>query len=301
MELASYLLARESNKNALKKVLITGASRGIGLELAHGLAQEGYIVYATARDPKNATQLQNLAKQFPNNIIIKQLDVTDTEANIKKFAQEIGKVDVLINNAGSGLLGSAYGTTHEQREKLVKTNYLGAINVTNAVLDGMINSPDKSGTVLFISSIVGPLIDLKQSMYSATKAALEHYFGDIKAYTKAAGFPIKVAGIHPGPVLTQFPESAEIGNRFSPAEHPFKNTAGEIKEWKQMMAKNGQPISQTVATVLRVMHTDNPDFWNPTHPDVHDAFAAVYKDPTGNTFAAGPGLKPQDNQIKAKL
>lgn len=138
-------------------------------------------------------------------------------------------------------------------------------------------------------------------MGSLTKAALEHYFGDIKAYTKAAGFPIKVAGIHSGPVLTQFPESAEIGNRFSAAEHPFKNTGNEIKGWKQMMAKNGQPISQIVATVLRVMNTDNPDFWNPTHSDVHAAFAAVYKDPTGNTFAAGPGLKPQDNQITANL
>lgn len=284
-----------------KKVLITGASTGIGLELARSLAHDGYVVYATARNPEKALQLQALAKEYPNNIIIEKLDVTDSEENIKKFVQKIGRVDTLINNAGSGLLGSAYGTTDEQRKQIFNANYFGTINVTNAVIDEMLKTPEQPGTILFISSIVGPLVDLKQTLYSATKAALEHYMADLREHLKRAGFPIKIAGIHPGPVLTQFPASAVQGTRFKASENPLKHTDADCKEWKGMMAKNGRPISETVETTRRVMDTENPDFWNPTHPDVHEAFSAVYKDPTGNVFAAGPGLKPQDNLARAKL
>lgn len=296
MTLDSHQLSQQFNK-----VLITGSSTGIGLELTRRLASEGYLVYATARNPEKAEELQKLAKQFPNNIIIEQLDVADSDKNIRKIIQRIGKVDILINNAGSGLLGSAYATTDAQRRRIFDVNYFGAINVTNAVIDEMIKSGKPTGKILFISSIVGPLVDLKQTMYSGTKAALEHYAADLNYHLKRAGFPIEVAGIHPGPVLTQFPASAIKGNRFNADENPMTHTEADCDEWREMMAKNGQPISQTVETILKVINSNNPDFWNPTHPDVYDSFNATYRDPTGNKFAAGPGLKPPDTNYRAKL
>lgn len=283
-----------------KKVIITGASNGIGFALAEELAKQGSIVYATARNPNN-DMLQKLHKRYPNNIIIKQLDVTDSDENIKKIIQEIGIVDVLINNAGAGLLGPVYCTTDIQRKTLFNTNFFGPINVTNAVVDEMLKRPDRKGMLLFVSSIVGPFPDDKQVIYSASKGAGEHIASGYLSDFKKNNIPIKVACINPGPVLTQFPASAVRGNRFTPEENPLIETEADYQVWKEMMAKNGRPVSETVETTLRVMNTENPDFWNPTHPDVYDAFNRTYRDPSGNQFAAGPGLKAQNNTPKAKL
>lgn len=288
------------NRNEPKKVLITGTSSGIGLALTERLAKEGYIVYATTREPEKASTLQEYAKKFPRNVIIKQFDIKDTEQNIQKFVQSLGKIDILINNAGHGLLGSAYGTTDAQRRHIFDVNYFGTINVTNAVLDQMLKSDNPTGMILFASSIVGPLVDDKQTQYSGSKSALEHYAADLRIHLARAGYAIRVAGFHPGPVLTNFPAAADVGNRFAMKDHPMPHTVTDTVEWKKLMAVNGQPVAQTVETVMRVLNTPDPDFWNPTHPDVADAFGAVYHDATGRRFAAGPGLKPNDG-LKSKL
>jgi len=282
------------NINKPKKVLITGCSTGIGLALTERLAKEGYIVYATTRDPKKATALQECAKKFPRNVIIEQFNIKDTEENIQKFVQSLEKIDILINNAGHGLLGSAYATTDAQRRHIFDVNYFGTINVTNAVLDQMLKNNNPTGVLLFLSSIVGPLVDDKQTQYSGSKSALEHYAADLRIHLSRAGYPIIVAGIHPGPVLTNFPAAAEVGDRFSKTDHPMPHTIDDTDQWKKLMAINGQPVSQTVETVMRVLNTPNPDFWNPTHPDVTAAFGAVYHASTGRRFAAGPGLKPKE-------
>lgn len=279
-------------KSLPKKVLITGCSTGIGLALSERLATEGYIVFATTRSLEKAIELQKCAAKFPRNVMIEQFDIQDSEADIQKFAEKIGKVDILINNAGYGLLGSAYGTTDVQRRHIFDVNYFGTINLTNAVLDLMIKSENPTGKILFLGSIVSPLVDLKQSQYSATKSALEHYAADLRHHLAHAGYQIKVAGIHPGPVITNFPAAADVGERFSFEKHPLPHTKRDIDEWRALMKVNGQPVSQTVETVMHVLNSPAPAFWNPTHPDVHDAFAAVYLDPTGGKFADGPGLKP---------
>jgi len=82
-----------------KVVLITGASKGIGLATAERLAKEGYTVHATARHPEKAIALQAIA-EASKNIIIHRLDVTQPEEEIAQFVHNLGDIDILINNAG---------------------------------------------------------------------------------------------------------------------------------------------------------------------------------------------------------
>lgn len=133
-------------------VLITGASNGIGLATAERYAKEFYIVIATARSPENRPHLLTLAKNY-QNVLVKTLDVTDSEENINVLIKTIGNIDILINNAGIGIVGVAESFSQDQIQRIINTNVFGVVNVTNAVLPGM--RAQNNGIIVTISSIVG--------------------------------------------------------------------------------------------------------------------------------------------------
>jgi NADP-dependent 3-hydroxy acid dehydrogenase YdfG len=189
---------REKSNNEIV-VLITGASNGIGLAAAEQFAKEGYIVIATARSPENRPHLLALAKQYPN-LSVKKLDVTADERTIDALIHSSGKIDILINNAGIGIVGVAESFSLAQIQHIFDTNVLGVVKVTNAVLPIM--RKQNSGLIITISSIVGPLPDMRQCFYSGSKAMIEHYTAQLKNDLKDAGYNIAVANIHPGPVVT---------------------------------------------------------------------------------------------------
>jgi len=265
-------------------VFITGASKGIGLATAESFAKDGYNVYATARDPENSPDLWALGKVY-HNLHVKKLDVTDSEENIQALVHSIGKIDILINNAGLGIVGVAESFSILQIQKIFDTNVLGVIKVTDAVLPIM--RAHNSGLIITISSIVGPLPDMRQCFYSGSKSMVEHYTAQLKNDLKDAGYNISVANIHPGPVLTNFESSAAEGERFKGQENPYRQMEADIKQWRKLM-KTGRPESETVETINRVVHTKHPQFWNPTEPRVYENFRDVYRDPTGERFSKGP-------------
>src|SRR5678815_5214232 len=112
----------------MKTVLITGASRGIGLATATLLTQCGYKVFGTSRQPQSTT---------PNGFTLLQLDVRD-ESSVQRCVEAViaqtGNIDVLINNAGHSLSGAVEEATAEDAHQLFETNFFGVIRVTNAVL-----------------------------------------------------------------------------------------------------------------------------------------------------------------------
>lgn len=276
--------------NASKKpknetvVLITGASKGIGLAAAERFAKEGYIVIATARAPEESAHLLALAKQY-QNLSVKKLDVTDTEKNIETLIQSIGSIDILINNAGKGVVGVAESFSIKQIQDVFDTNVLGVVKVTNAVLPYM--RARNSGLIITVSSIVGPLPDMRQCFYSGSKAMLEHYTAQLKNDLKSAGFKIKVANIHPGPVVTNFEASAPLGDRFTGQTNPYPQMQADVSKWRTLM-KDGRPVSETVNTIFNVVHSEDPLFWNATEDRVRCNFSEVYCDPTGERFSKGP-------------
>lgn len=159
-----------------------------------------------------------LAKQFPN-LSIQKLDVTDSEENINALISSIGKIDILINNAGLGIFGVAESLSPKQIQHIFDTNVLGVVEVTDAVLPVM--RARNSGLIISISSVVGPIPSMRQCFYSGSKAMVEHYTGQLKNDLKRAGYDIAVANVHPGPVISNFENATTAGERFNGREHPY--------------------------------------------------------------------------------
>lgn len=278
-------------------VLITGASNGIGLAAAERFATEGYIVIATARLPESRPNLLALAERY-KNIFIRKLDVTDSEENINALIHSIGMIDILINNAGIGIVGVAESFSQKQIQRIIDTNVYGVVNVTNAVL--LLMRKHNSGLIITISSIVGPLPDMRQCFYSGSKAMIEHYTAQLKNDLRDAGYDITVANIHPGPVVTNFESSAQVGERFDGKENPYPQMHADVSKWRALM-REGRPVSETVDTIFSVVCAENAAFWNPTEPRVYANFAETYSDPTGERFSKGPSFSPKPQEFPFEM
>jgi NAD(P)-dependent dehydrogenase (short-subunit alcohol dehydrogenase family) len=182
-----------------KVILVTGASSGIGLASATALHQAGHIVYGTTR---------NLAKKInaPFNLI--ELDVTDDEsakAAVGKIIAAEGKIDVLVNNAGNGIAGPAYAMPVEKAKQQFEVNFFGVVRMCSTVIPEMLKK--NSGLVVNISSLAGLFGLPYQSMYVASKYAVEGYTESMRMELRKTG--IKLATINPGDFKTEFTGSRE--------------------------------------------------------------------------------------------
>src|SRR5436190_23863611 len=102
---------------------------------------------------------------------------------------------------------------------------------------------------------------MRQCFYSGSKAMVEHYTAQLKNDLKSAGYNIAVSNIHPGPVITNFEASAPIRERFDGQKNPYPQMHADVNQWRALM-QDGRPISETVDTIFKVIHAENPAFWN---------------------------------------
>jgi short-subunit dehydrogenase len=148
--------------------LVTGASSGIGREIAQLLAQRGARVFGTARNPQSAAPIRGV--EFV------RMDVTDdasVSAAIQHIERNAGPVQVLVNNAGYGLTGALEETALTEAREQFETNFFGVLRVTNAVLARMRQAG--YGRIVNISSVVGFIPAPFMGMYTASKHAVEGY------------------------------------------------------------------------------------------------------------------------------
>ncbi len=177
-----------------KVILVTGASSGIGYACATALHLKGHIVYGSTRDLKRISTV-------PFRPI--QLDVTD-DASVSNAIEKIitaqGKLDVLVNNAGNCIAGPAYTMPVATAKKQFEVNFFGVVRMCSAVLPGMIGK--KQGLIVNISSLAGLSGWPYQSMYSASKFAIEGYSDTLRMELRSTG--VKVVVINPGDMKSGF-------------------------------------------------------------------------------------------------
>ncbi|CAE6734431.1 3-phenylpropionate-dihydrodiol/cinnamic acid-dihydrodiol dehydrogenase [Paraburkholderia nemoris] len=184
----------------MKTWFITGTSSGLGRLLAERLLQRGDRVVATLR---HEGALDELKQQYDDRLHVLTLDVTDTRevhANISAAFEAMGRIDVVVNNAGYGLFGAAEEVTDEQIERQIATNLTGSIQVIRAALPHL--RRQGGGRIVQVSSEGGQIAYPNFSLYHATKWGIE---GFVESVAKEVGpFGIDFVIVEPGPTSTQF-------------------------------------------------------------------------------------------------
>ncbi len=231
-------------------VLITGASSGIGKAAALLFQQRGWNVVATMRSPDKVSALQGLER-----LICVQLDVTEPttiEAAITKAMDEFGSIDVVVNNAGYGLMGPFEACTLDQIRRQFETNVFGLMAVSQAVLPHF--RARKSGTLINISSIGGRLTFPLYSLYHSTKWAVEGFSESLQY--ELAPLNIRVKVVEPGPIKTDFYErSADRNPKLDPDYQGFYD---HIMPKLDQAGSTGSP-PEAVAEVIFKAATDRSD------------------------------------------
>ena len=186
------------------KALITGASSGIGKEMAIYLSEQGIELVLVAREKE---KLEEVQKQIKTKCQIICMDLGDAENCINLYKQ-VGKVDILINNAGFGTCGDFTETDLITELNMISTNVCAVHTLTKLFLADM--KENNSGYILNVSSIAGFLPGPKMAAYHASKAYVLKLTQSIYEELKQEGYNIKISALCPGPIKTPFLEKANV-------------------------------------------------------------------------------------------
>lgn len=277
-----------SNPNSEKIAVITGTSSGIGLYTAVQLAQAGYKVIATLRDTTKAGKLQEVATQAGVELIIRPLDVQD-EASITNCVQEIvssyGHIDLLVNNAGAGFLGSLEQTSMEDLRRTMEVNFFGVWRMTQAVFPLM--RAAKSGRIISVTSVGGVIGQPMNDAYCAAKFAVEGFMESLAPVAKNLG--VQISLIEPGPVVTNFVDSVIATKPQMPVEQqaiygPILDSYMAATE--QVFAMLGQTSEEVAKIIVEAATTNAPHFRYTTSPAIRGLISRKFVDPDGDSIIA---------------
>lgn len=197
-----------------KRVLITGASRGIGESLAHAFAGAGATVALVAR---TAEAIGALANQLRGTAHPADLSDAAQAANLVSQVEEAaGPIDVLVNNAGAAGMGAAFTDTSEENARYVtQVNYLSPAELCRQAVPRMLGRG--GGHIVNISSMAGCVVVPGTVAYSASKAALSHFTAGLRADLR--GLPIRTTLVELGPIPTDMLAATE---EYEPTARSFR-------------------------------------------------------------------------------
>lgn len=226
-----------------KTVFFTGASSGIGYATANAFAKAGYNVVATMRNTDKGSELKR------KGMAVVSCDVTDP-ASIQRAADVAisvyGKIDVVVNNAGYGLMGAFEAQTEQQIKKQFDTNFFGVQAVTRVFLPHFKSHRD--GLFINVSSIAGRSVLPLYSTYHATKFAVEGFTESLQHELRPLGIRVKL--VEPGPVRTQFTgASADIADNGRLGDYSYQDQL--LGKLSNMGDKMGQDAEQVAAVILK--------------------------------------------------
>jgi len=232
------------NKQDSRIALVTGASSGIGLVTARALAAAGYRVFGTSRRAMPAR----------DGITMLVCDVR-SDASVQAMAasllEQTGRIDLLVNNAGIGLLGAAEESSIAQAQALFDVNVFGVARVINALLPTM--RAQQSGRIINMSSVLGLIPSPYNAYYAASKHALEGYTESLDHEVRALG--IRALLVQPGVTRTAFEEN------LSRADQPIAFYAAERQRSEALMRQwvsIGDAPEVVAASVLEAARARRP-------------------------------------------
>ena len=199
------------------KALITGASSGIGKEMAIYLSEKGVDIVLVARDKG---KLEEVQKELKTQSEIICMDLANIE-NCIEIYKNVKDVDILINNAGFGLFGDFTDTNLIEELNMINTNVCALHTLTKLYLSNMYEKND--GYILNVASIAGFMPGPHMSTYHATKAYVLNFTQSIYEEIKQRNLNVKICALCPGPIKTPFLERANV--RFNVKEMDAKEVA----------------------------------------------------------------------------
>jgi NAD(P)-dependent dehydrogenase (short-subunit alcohol dehydrogenase family) len=192
-----------------KTVLITGCSSGIGRATAHAFNDEGWTVYATARNPAD---IETLGEAGCELATLDVTDQSDVDRVVDRILDEEGAIDAVVNNAGYGQFGPIEDVSTERVHDQFDVNVYGPHRLIRAVLPAM--RRERDGTIVNLSSVAGRVSFPGGGVYSGSKFAIEAMSDALR--NEVAEFGVDVVVVEPGPVKTNFSTRAE--NEADPEE-----------------------------------------------------------------------------------
>ncbi|QJI30898.1 SDR family oxidoreductase [Pseudomonas sp. ADAK18] len=231
----------------MPNVLITGCSSGIGRALADAFKTAGYKVWATARRAEDVTALATAG------FTAVQLDVNDGAA-LKALAEQVGELDVLINNAGYGAMGPLLDGGTEAMQHQFETNVFAVVGVTQAFFPAIRRS---KGLVVNIGSVSGVLVTPFAGAYCASKAAV-HALSDALRM-ELAPFGVRVMEVQPGAIDTSFAKNAGAQAELLINEQsPWWPLRDSIRARAKASQDRPTPASEFAADVLKAVQQSTP-------------------------------------------
>jgi len=204
----------------MASVLITGTSKGIGLEAALAFGRAGHQVHATMRKPAQSPELAETAAREKLPIFVSTMDVDSDESvnrGIAAIQKDHGPIDVLVNNAGVERAGSVEELPMAEFRAVMETNYFGAIRCIKALLPQM--RQRRSGCIVNVTSIGGRITSAPLTPYNASKWALEALSEGLAGEMKT--FNVRVLIVEPGIIDTAM--ARRLTN--PPADSPYRQKA----------------------------------------------------------------------------
>lgn len=236
-----------------KTILITGASSGIGRATAKLFQKKGWSVIATMRSPEKETELKNL-----NNVLVTRLDVLELdtiESSIQEGIGRFDKIDVVLNNAGYGLMGTFESAKRESIIQQFGVNVQGLFDVTQQVLPHF--RENKDGMFINISSIGGRITFPLMPLYHSTKWAVEGFTESLRWEMAQIGVQVKL--IEPGGVATDF-GGRSLDMQHNPELTEYNDFVNSFMEaMKNAMDPANMSKAEQIAEVIYTAATDGKD------------------------------------------
>ncbi|MFF7885402.1 SDR family NAD(P)-dependent oxidoreductase [Streptomyces sp. NPDC020794] len=237
-----------------KVFFVTGAGRGLGVDIAQRALDAGHRVVATGRRPEDVVKALG-AEQ--DNLLVTALDLTDpdtAEAAVRAAVERFGRIDVLVNNAATFFAGYFEVVSPQQMREQIETNVFGPMNVTRAVLPVM--REQRAGHIMTISSLAGLIGQEFCAAYTTSKFAVEGWMEALRL--DVAPFGIRTTTVEPGFFRTELLVDASTTWPERTVDDYAESTAAQIEGWKSINGRQAGDPAKLAAALLKVAEQDEP-------------------------------------------